>query len=79
MTNNDDFILKMTANYLDGSVPGKDGACYTRHSGICFETQFYPNAINRKEGPPLIILRPGQNYNHLTVFDVAERPSLKWL
>jgi len=28
---------------------GKDGAVYTKRTGICLETQYYPNAINRPE------------------------------
>jgi len=68
-----------SGNYLDGkSVAGKSGAMYRRHSGICFETQIHPNAINRPDFPTTV-LRPGQFYHHLTVFDVAERPSLQWL
>ncbi len=32
-------------NFLNG-VPGKGAAVYNRRNGICFETQFYPNACN---------------------------------
>lgn len=66
-----------TGNYLDDSIVGKGGARYKRHSGICFETQIQPDAINRPEFPSPV-LRPGQEYRHVTVFDVAERPSLQW-
>ena len=66
-------------NYLDAnSSAGKGGARYGRHSGICFETQIHPNAINRPDFPSTL-LRPGETYRHQTVFDVAERPSLQWL
>ena len=73
------YSVRLSGNYLDGkSVAGKSGAMYRRHSGICFETQIHPNAINRPDFPTTV-LRPGQFYHHLTVFDVAERPSLQWL
>ncbi len=35
-----------TANFLDGEVMGKYGDYYGPKSGICFECQYYPNAIN---------------------------------
>lgn len=35
-----------TANYLDGEVRGKKGRYYKEHDGVCFECQYYPNAIN---------------------------------
>lgn len=37
-----------TGNYLDGVLPGKNGFCNIIHSGICLETQFYPNSINNE-------------------------------
>lgn len=35
-----------TGNFLDGSLTGKEGAVYVQRSGLCFETQYFPNAIN---------------------------------
>ena len=35
-----------TGNFLDGQVPGKGGVKYVRRQGYCFETQYYPNAVN---------------------------------
>ena len=37
-----------SGNYLDGKISGKDGFVNDRQSGICFETQFYPNSINNE-------------------------------
>ena len=34
-----------TGNFLNGER-GKDGVCYPARSGICLETQYYPNSIN---------------------------------
>ena len=36
-----------TGNYLNN--PGKDGAFYTKRSGICLETQYYPDSVNHPE------------------------------
>ena len=35
-----------TGNFLDGKAHGKQGGNFPRRSAVCFETQYYPNAIN---------------------------------
>lgn len=35
-------------NFLEADV-GKDGVLYTKRSGICLETQYYPDAVNHPE------------------------------
>lgn len=55
-----------TANFLD--IPnGKGGAKYTYKSGICLETQFFPNAMKHTHFPSPI-LRAGEQYNHTTIY-----------
>ena len=39
-----------SGNYIDGER-GKDGASYGRRSGVCFETQFWPDAVNKPGFP----------------------------
>nr|XP_006007836.1 PREDICTED: aldose 1-epimerase [Latimeria chalumnae] len=56
-----------TANYLDGSLTGKGGAVYPKHSGFCLETQNWPDAVNKTNFPDAL-LRPGEEYNHTTWF-----------
>jgi len=46
---------------------GKEGANYHPASGICFETQNYPDAPNHSDFPSAI-LRAGETYNHQTSF-----------
>eukprot|EP00064_Thunnus_orientalis_P004740 superscaffoldBa00000441_g4752 len=36
-----------TANFLDGSITGKGGARYRKHSSFCLETQNWPDAVNQ--------------------------------
>jgi len=55
-----------TANYLDGSLTGKRGQVYRQHSGLCLETQHFPDSVNHPEFPS-IILRPGHTYRQTTV------------
>lgn len=50
-----------------GQVPGKGGAVYHPHSGICFETQNYPDAPNHTNFPNSV-LRQGDTYRQETVW-----------
>lgn len=36
-----------TGNFLDGTLKGKSGAVYPKHSGFCLETQSWPDAVNQ--------------------------------
>jgi len=55
-----------TGNFLDGSLRGK-GRVYGRRSGLCLETQHYPDAPNKPEFPSAT-LRPGERYREKTIF-----------
>jgi aldose 1-epimerase len=55
-----------TGNFLDGSITGK-GTRYVQHSGLCLETQRFPNAINVPAWSGQVILRPGETYRHVMV------------
>uniref|UniRef100_A0A3Q3LT02 Aldose 1-epimerase n=1 Tax=Mastacembelus armatus TaxID=205130 RepID=A0A3Q3LT02_9TELE len=56
-----------TANFLDGSIRGKDGARYRKHSSFCLETQNWPDAVNQSSFPDCL-LHPGEEYQHVTRF-----------
>lgn len=53
-------------NFL-GPWGGKGGAVYRNHGGACFETQNWPDAVNRKEFPPAL-LYPGEVYTSRTIY-----------
>jgi aldose 1-epimerase len=55
-----------TGNYLDGTLRGKGGAQYHKHSGFCLETQHFPDSPNQPAYPSTI-LRPGETYSSKTV------------
>ncbi|KAM6298440.1 galactose mutarotase [Aegotheles albertisi] len=61
-----------TGNNLDGSLKGKGGVTYPKHSAFCLETQSWPDAVNEPHFPSTL-LRPGEEYNHTTwlVFGTA--------
>jgi aldose 1-epimerase len=48
-------------------IKGKENANYHAQSGVCFETQNYPDAPNHSHFPSAI-LRKGEMYNHHTIF-----------
>ncbi len=54
-------------NFLDGSQVGKSGAAYEHRSGLCLETQHYPDSPNQPDFPSTV-LRPGEEYYTKTVF-----------
>ena len=60
-----------TGNFLGGSEGG-GGRTYTRHAGICLETQHFPDSPNQP-GFPSTVLKPGETYNHSTVFRFSVR------
>lgn len=55
-----------SGNFLEAE-PGKSGVVYQQRQGICFETQFYPDAINH-ENFPSPICRKGEEYRTTTVY-----------
>ncbi|XP_034041169.1 aldose 1-epimerase isoform X2 [Thalassophryne amazonica] len=44
-----------TANFLDGSVTGKGGVKYGKHSAFCLETQNWPDAVNQVTSPISVV------------------------
>jgi aldose 1-epimerase len=59
-----------TGNLLDGSLTGKDGTVYERRSGVCLETQHFPDSPNHPAFPSTR-LDPGQRYESTTVYRFA--------
>lgn len=56
-----------TGNFLNAAIEGKNGARYDKRSGYCFETQFYPNAINM-ENVPMPIARKDEEFKSFTIY-----------
>lgn len=55
-----------TGFFLDGPV-GKNGSVYKQYSGMCLETQHYPNSINMPQFPSTV-LEPGTTFQETTWF-----------
>lgn len=56
-----------SGNGLDGSMKGYGGVAYGPHSGLCLETQHYPDSPNHSHFPSTL-LTPDETYNSRTVY-----------
>ena len=56
-----------TGNNLKSSCVGKGGVHYSVRDGYCFETQNYPDAVN-KENFPSPVVKAGEEYKTTTVY-----------
>lgn len=60
-------IQLYTGNFLTGSKKGKGGHNYQFREGVCFESQYFPDA-NNHENFQSTILKAGDTYNTTTVY-----------
>jgi aldose 1-epimerase len=56
-----------SGNFLDGTIKGKGGVVYNFRTGLCLETQHFPDSPNHPSFPTTI-LTPGDTYSSQTVF-----------
>ncbi len=56
-----------SGNFLDGHHVGKGGVAYQHRSGLCLETQHYPDSPNQPDFPSTV-LRPDETYSTSTVY-----------
>lgn len=59
-----------SGNFLDGTVIGKDGVAYQHRTGLCLETQHFPDSPN-KPNFPSVELRPGETYKQGTIYQFS--------
>lgn len=54
-------------NFIAGDQAGKDGFVYQKRAGMCFETQYAPDAVNKPqfESP---VLKAGDKYDETTIY-----------
>lgn len=60
-------IQLYTGNFLTNEIEGKNGVEYLKNSGLCLETQYFPNSIKHKDFPS-IVLPAHEKYRHKTVY-----------
>ena len=56
-----------SGNFLDGTVKGKGGVSYQHRTGLCLETQHFPDSPNHPSFPSTE-LKPGEKFHSVTVF-----------
>jgi aldose 1-epimerase len=61
-----------SGNFLDGSAIGKNGIAYGLRSGLCLETQVFPDSPNKPDFPSAT-LKPGQVYRQTTIYQFSTR------
>jgi aldose 1-epimerase len=61
-----------TGNFLDGTKVGKNKDAYAFRSGLCLETQHFPDSPNHPNFPTTE-LKPGQTFHSQTVFEFSVR------
>lgn len=56
-----------TGNFINGSQKAKGGFTYLKRAGLCFESQFAPDAVNHPqwESP---VLKAGRKYDETTIY-----------
>lgn len=58
-----------SGNFLKGQV-AKDGKTYAHRSGLCLETQHFPDSVNQKSFPNTI-LKPGEKFGSATMLSFS--------
>jgi aldose 1-epimerase len=61
-----------SGNFLDGTVRGKGGQLYGHRTGLCLETQHFPDSPNHPNFPSTE-LEPGAVYRSTTIFRFQTR------
>ena len=56
-----------TGNFLDGTLERENGGTFKHRTGLCLETQHFPDSPNQPEFPS-VVLRPGDSYQTHTVY-----------
>jgi aldose 1-epimerase len=56
-----------TGNFLDGTIIGKNGIIVKHRTGLCLETQHYPDSPNQPKFPTTL-LNVGERYSSTTVY-----------
>ncbi len=61
-----------TGNFLDGTINGKNGVKYKHRSGLCLETEHYPDSPNQPKFPTTV-LKPNEKYQTTTVYKFSAK------
>lgn len=59
-------------NFLDGTGAGKNGKPYKFRTGLCLESQHFPDSPNKPEFPS-VTLNPGDTYKQTTIYKFSTK------
>lgn len=59
-----------SGNFLDGTIKTSDGKAINIHTGLCLETQHFPDSPNKPQFPSTL-LKPGEKYHTVTKYKVS--------
>ena len=59
--------IQFYAGNMMPDLVGRSGRAYSRRTGLCLETQHFPDSPNQPSFPS-VVLEPGQEYSETTVF-----------
>src|SRR5205814_752494 len=62
-----------SGNQLEGSLIGKGDQRYVQYSGLCLETQHFPDSPNQPQFPSTV-LRPGNVYHQTAIYRFTVQP-----
>ena len=55
-----------SGNFIE-KEDGKGGNVYTKRTGVCFETQYFPNSVNIPAFPSCV-LKAGDEFTSTTIY-----------
>src|SRR5438067_311204 len=61
-----------TGNFLDGTAHGKEGKVYNYRTGMCLETQHFPDSPNHPDFPSTV-LKAGQRFHSTTIYKFSTK------
>ncbi|MFN4943195.1 MAG: aldose epimerase family protein [Akkermansiaceae bacterium] len=67
-----DCLQAYSAMDMNGNVPGKSGRSHQAYSGVCLETEGYPNACDTDDFGS-ILTDPGKVQKHVTIYAFQHR------
>jgi len=59
-----------SGNFLDGTLKTSAGKVINKHTGLCLETQHFPDSPNQPAFPSTLLL-PGNTYHTVTVYKLS--------
>ncbi|HEU4608263.1 MAG TPA: galactose-1-epimerase, partial [Chitinophagaceae bacterium] len=60
-----------SGNFLDGTLKDDKGVPFNKHTGLCLETQHFPDSPNQPNFPSTL-LKPGEKFHSVTKYKLVK-------